>query len=124
MIILLEKFKKNGLKNNSLGRIYAYIIVVSQILGFLSIQSNTITKSITNFINIKPLLIGLIIMVLSLLIFSHGTKRIFKVSSKLVPIMTLIYLVTSLVIIIGNLNLIPLVFKTIIKEAFFIIINQ
>lgn len=111
-------YLKNGLKNNSLGRIYAYIIVVSQILGFLSIQSNTITKSITNFINIKPILIGLIIMVLSLLIFSHGTKRIFKVSSKLVPIMTLIYLVTSLVIIIGNLNLIPLVFKTIIKEAF------
>lgn len=111
-------YLKNGLKNNSLGRIYAYIIVVSQILGFLSIQSNTITKSITNFINIKPLLIGLIIMVLSLLIFSHGTKRIFKVSSKLVPIMTLIYLITSLVIIICNLNLIPLVFKTIIKEAF------
>ena len=111
-------YLKNVLKYNSLGSIFEYIIVFSQFLGFLSIQSNTITKSITNFINIKPLLIGLIIMVLSLLIFSHGTKRIFKVSSKLVPIMTLIYLVTSLVIIIGNLNLIPLVFKTIIKEAF------
>ena len=111
-------YLKNGLNNKRLGRIYAYIIVISQIIGFLSIQSNTITKSITNFLNIKPIIIGLVIMLLSLLIFSRGVKRIFKVSSKLVPIMTLIYLITSLFIILSNLNLIPFVFKTIVKEAF------
>ena len=111
-------YLKNGLKNNGLGKIYAYIIIISQIIGFLSIQSNTITKSITNFLNIKPIIIGIIIMVLSMIIFNHGTKKIFKVSSKLVPIMTLIYLIASLIIILGNWNYLPLVFETIIKEAF------
>ena len=35
---------KKGLKNNRLSHIYALIIVISQIFGFLSIQANTITN--------------------------------------------------------------------------------
>ena len=111
-------YLKKGLKKNNLGKLYAYIIVISQVAGFLSIQANTITKSITNYINISPIIIGFIIMILSFIIFSKGTKRIFKFSSKLVPIMTLIYVLTSLFIVINNIELIPNIFLNIIKEAF------
>lgn len=111
-------YLKNGLNMKKLGRLYAYIIVISQIIGFLSIQANTITKSITHYISINPIVIGLIIMIISFLIFNHGVKKIFKISSKLVPIMTLIYLLSSLFIIVVNLEKIPLIFINIIKEAF------
>ena len=111
-------YLKNGLNKKKLGIIYAVIIVISQIFGFLGIQANTITKAITNYININPIIIGFIIMIISYIIFNKGTKKLFNISSKLVPIMTLIYIVASLIIIINNSNLIPNLFYNIIKEAF------
>ena len=111
-------YLKKGLKRPNLGKLYAYIIVISQVAGFLSIQANTITKSITNYTSISPIIIGFIIMSLSFVIFNKGTKKIFKFSSKLVPVMTLIYVLASLLIVINNIELIPNIFLNIIKEAF------
>ena len=39
--------------NNSLAIFYAIMIIISYILGFLTIQSNTIVKSVNTIINIK-----------------------------------------------------------------------
>ena len=105
---------KNGLKNKKLGRLYAFIIVISQVFGFLSIQANTITNSI----NINPIISGLIITLISFIIINKSTKQLFKISSKLVPIMTLIYILASIFIIINNIDQIPNLFKSIIFEAF------
>jgi len=111
-------YLQKGLNKKKLSKIYAIIIVVSQIGGFLSIQSNTITSSIVNYINIDRSLIGIIITFFSFLIISGGVKKISKFSSKLVPIMTLIYVISSFFIIIFNLNKIPFIFITIFKSAF------
>ena len=105
---------KNGLNNKKLGRLYAFIIVISQVFGFLSIQANTITNSI----NINPVISGLIITLISFIIINKSTKQLFKISSKLVPIMTLIYILASIFIIINNIDQIPNLFKSIIFEAF------
>ena len=105
---------KNGLNNKKLGRLYAFIIVISQVFGFLSIQANTITNSI----NINPIISGLIITLISFIIINKSTKQLFKISSKLVPIMTLIYILASIFIIINNIDQIPNLFKSIIFEAF------
>ena len=105
---------KNGLNNKKLGRLYALIIVISQVFGFLSIQANTITNSI----NINPVISGLIITLISFIIINKSTKQLFKISSKLVPIMTLIYILASIFIIINNIDQIPNLFKSIIFEAF------
>ncbi len=105
---------KNGLNNKKLGKLYALIIVISQVFGFLSIQANTITNSI----NINPIISGLIITFISFIIINKSTKQLFKISSKLVPIMTLIYIIASIFIIINNINQIPNLFKSIIIESF------
>lgn len=111
-------YLKKGLNKNRLSKIYALIIIFSQIGGFLSIQSNTITRSITKYIEIKPFVIGLIITLISFLIISGGVKKISKVSSKLVPIMTLIYVVSALIIVVLNIKQIPIILISIVKEAF------
>lgn len=111
-------YLKKGLNKNRLSKIYALIIIFSQIGGFLSIQSNTITRAITKYIEIKPFVIGLIITLISFLIISGGVKKISKVSSKLVPIMTLIYVVSALIIIVLNIKQIPTILISIVKEAF------
>ena len=105
---------KNGLNKKKLGRLYAFIIVISQVFGFLSIQANTITNSL----NINPVISGLIITLISFIIINKSTKQLFKISSKLVPIMTLIYILASIFIIINNIDQIPNLFKSIIFEAF------
>ena len=105
---------KNGLNNNKLSYLYSLIIVISQIFGFLSIQANTIT----NCLNINPVICGLVITIISYLIISKNTKQLFKISAKLVPIMTLIYIIASIYIIAININSIPYLLKSIVKEAF------
>lgn len=107
-----------GLNNKFLSRVYSYIILFSYVGGFLSIQSNTIATSITQYINAQPILIGLILGVISFVIILGGIKNISSVSKYLVPIMTLIYVLTSLFIVIFNIDKIPLIFKSIFLSAF------
>lgn len=109
---------KDGMKKKKLARIYAILIIIAYIFGFLSIQSNTITKSITDVLNIEPFLIGIVITVITALIIFKGVKGIIKTASKLVPVMSLIYIGVSLFIIIININKIPMLLINIIKQAF------
>ena len=109
---------KNGLGYKNLALIYAFIIVIAYLFGFLPIQSNTISKSITTFFPISPLLIGLIIGLISFIIINNGLKGIAKFSSFFVPFMGLIYLLASIFIIFKNINLLPNIFINIFKDAF------
>lgn len=111
-------YLKNGLKKPWLGNIYAFLIILSFVGGFLGIQSNTIVKSINSITPVSPPLIGIILVILTLIIILGGVKKIASVSSKLVPIMTIIYTLSALIIIVFNLNKIPIIFVNIIKEAF------
>ncbi len=109
---------KYGLNNKILGNIYAIIIIISDILGFISIQTNTITHSVQGIINIRPFIVGIILCVFVLTIIVGGVKRIAHFSSKMVPLMTFLYLIISLLIITFNIEKIPNIFITIFKSAF------
>lgn len=109
---------KYGLNNKLLGNMYAIIIIISDILGFISIQTNTITHSIQGIINIKGLIVGIVLSIFILIIIVGGVKRIAHFSSKMVPFMTLLYLSISLIIIVVNIDKIPSVFGMIFESAF------
>ena len=109
---------KNGLGYKKLAFLYAIIVSIAYLFGFLTIQSNTIAKSITTFNNIPNILIGIIIGLLSFTIIKRGIKGIAKFSSVFVPLMGIIYLFVSIFIIIKNINLIPNILFNIVHEAF------
>ena len=109
---------KYGLNNRLLGNMYAIIILISDIVGFISIQTNTITHSIQEIINIDSKVIGIVVAIFVLIIIVGGAKRIANFSSKMVPAMTLLYLFVSLIIIIINIDKLPNIFMTIFKSAF------
>ncbi len=109
---------KNGLGYKKLGGLYALIIIVSYVFGFLSIQSNTITKSINQVIDINPVIIGIIIVIITYIIIFGGIKKIAATTSKLVPFMTIGYIAIAIYICIININLIPDILLSIIKAAF------
>ena len=109
---------KKGLGYNNLGTIYAIVIIISYIGGFISIQTNTITTSIRELIDISPIIIGIILVILSFLMIIKGIKEIINVSSKIVPFMIIFYLIAGIFILIKNISLIPSTFKLIVTSAF------
>lgn len=109
---------KKGLKNKPLAIIYSLIIIISYLIGFIPIQSNTVAKSIDMINPTNHLIIGLIIAFISFVIIKDGINKISKVTSKLVPFMTLIYISMALFVIIINIEKFPQVLSQIIQEAF------
>lgn len=109
---------KKGLNKKTLGGIYAAIIIICYGIGFMSIQSNTIAKSITGVININPVIVGLTLSLLTLIIIFGGVKKIADATSKIVPIMSIIYIGLSLYVVMANISKVPLILLSIIKSAF------
>lgn len=107
-----------GLKNKKLARTYALLIIVSYVVGFLTIQANTITKSMQEYTSLPPILIGIILACISGYIIWKGLDEIVNTTSKMVPVMGGAYLITSLVIIFLNLELLPGMIELIISSAF------
>ena len=109
---------KNGLKNKHLAIIYSLIVIFAYLSGFIPIQSNTIVKSMDMLFTSNHLLIGVILAILSFVIISGGIKKITKVTDKLVPFMTILYIGMALFVIIANFENFPEVIKLIVTSAF------
>lgn len=109
---------RDGLQNKLLGGIYSILIIVSYIFCFLSIQSNTIAKSLINILPLSVFVIGLCICVVTFFCISGGFKKIVNVSMKLVPMMSFIYIGSSVVVLFMNCDRIGSVFFDILKSAF------
>ena len=84
----------------------------------MSVQSYTICRALKKVFSVDPFWMGVVIAVLSLAIVFGGIQRIAKVSSVLVPLMAVGYVILALVIIAMNIQLIPHVFRIIVENAF------
>ena len=112
---------QQGLKKRWLGIIFAILITITFGLVFNSAQSNTISEAIVTVFNndsIKPIYIGIILVILTSIIIFGGAKRIAKVSGIIVPIMAVLYIGMAFVVIILNIKEIPSVISLIFKNAF------
>ncbi len=109
---------KNGLNKKNLAIFCAILIIICYLVGFIPIQANTITKSINEIISINPIIIGIILCSISALIIFGGIEKISNASNKIVPTMTLLYLLVAGIIVIKNITMIPNILLTILKDAF------
>lgn len=110
---------KRGINKLFLGGVYSIIITLCYVIGFIGIQANTITKSFNGLLfNVSPYLIGSIISILTLFIIFEGIKKITETTSKIVPIMSIFYIVLSLYITLSNIGIFPNIIKSIFTSAF------
>lgn len=109
---------RDGVGNKVLGGIYSILIIISYIGCFLCIQSNTITKSITFLFSFSPYVIGLCISVITFFCIYGGFKSIVSVCNKIVPIMCLIYIGSSVLVLFFNYDMIFDVFFNVFRSAF------
>ena len=101
-----------------MAKLYAILIIVCYIFGFLTIQSNTISKSFSNLMGITPIVTGIIVAIITGLVIFKGVKGIIDVSSKIMPFIGILYVVMSCYILVVNIDQIPRVITLIVTEAF------
>lgn len=107
-----------GLKKKYLACTYSLIVIVSYLIGFIPIQSNTIVKSIDMIFSCSHEFIGIVLAFVTFIIVSGGISKITDVTNKLVPFMTIIYIMLSLMVIFLNLDKFINVLGLIIGSAF------
>lgn len=110
---------------NGLGKSWKWLAVIFCLLGaFASFgigniaQSNEIAGSLKDLLNLSPLVSGIIIAIVVALVVLGGIKRISKVTSLMVPFMSIFYILAGIVVIILRIGDIPAVFGQIISQAF------
>lgn len=109
---------QKGLKQRWMAILFAILITLQFGLSNNSIQANTICGAMQEAFGWSPIWVGVALATMALFIVFGGIQRIAKVSSVIVPVMAVGYIILALVIIIMNIHLIPHVFKVIILDAF------
>lgn len=111
-------YMDKGLGNKKLAMLYAFLIMIAYIFGFMTIQANTISASIQDYLGISPIITGIILAIISGYSILGGVQGIVHLTSKLVPVMGAIYIFLGLFIVIGNLTALPSVLLRILDGAF------
>lgn len=109
---------RKGLKNKTLAIVFAIVMTITFGLTYNSIQSNTICEAMNRAFNFDKTITGIILAALSLIVVFGGIQRIAKVSSIIVPVMAIGYLILSLYVIFHHLDLVPQVISIIVADAF------
>ena len=111
-------YMEKALGQRKLGIIFSILLTFSFGFIFNAVQSNTIATSVGEAFDIKPAIIGIILVVLTALIIFGGVHRIVKVTQILVPVMAIFYLLVALFVVVTNFSEIPHVFNLIFTHAF------
>lgn len=101
-----------------LGWLFALFTVFASFgIGNLT-QSNSISSALDSTWHIPTYVTGIIITLLALFIILGGIKSISKVSQVVVPLMAVFYIISGLIVIIGNIGNVPAGLVMIFKMAF------
>lgn len=116
---------ETALKSRLLGILFAISLIFCFAFGFNGLQSYTLASSFEIFVGDEvynngylTLFLGLVLAVLVSFFFFGGAKKSAVISSILVPIMALGYLIVALCVVGMNIDKIPLVFGAVLEEAF------
>jgi len=114
-----------ALKSRWLGVVFAVALVATYAVGFNMLCSYNLVTSLSQYsfygdpeTSLVPMICGAILAVLVAICVMGGGKRIVKVTSFLVPVMGVTYIVMALIVMVLNAGMLPSVFKAIFVSAF------
>ncbi|WP_071027736.1 alanine/glycine:cation symporter family protein [Peptoniphilus raoultii] len=109
---------KNGLKLNWLAYMFAFFGAFASFgIGNMT-QSNAISQTLNTNFNIDQKITGVILILMTGIVVIGGVKRIGQVTEKIVPFMSLFYILGGLIILVINAGKIPGAFALIFSSAF------
>lgn len=98
--------------------IYAFLCVFASFGMGNMVQTNSLSSAVSVQFHIPPFITGAVAAFLCGLVILGGIKRISSVTEILIPVISLIYIISALYIVIKNASLLPEVFRKIFSEAF------
>ncbi|MDO5547299.1 MAG: sodium:alanine symporter family protein [Eubacteriales bacterium] len=113
---------KRGLKNKTLGAVLAMLFAIFAVIASFGIgnmtQANSISSALLSTFHIPTWITGVVITALVLVILLGGITRLSKVSSVIVPVMAVFYLIFGIIVILGNITNLPAAIVLMFKCAF------
>lgn len=94
-----------------------FCVLASFGIGNMS-QINSIAGNVKAAFSIPPYITGIVLLIIGGLVILGGLKRIAAVTEKLVPFMSILYILGTLVIFVANIGQCGAVFRAIFKGAF------
>jgi AGCS family alanine or glycine:cation symporter len=106
---------EHGLRTPKVGILFAVATIISAIcVGNLS-QVNSFALTV---VNVNPWIVGVIFMSVVAFVFQGGVKRFSKLSTYLVPIKTIIYLIFCMIVLIKQSHVLMDALRLIVTSAF------
>lgn len=113
---------KKAIKNKKAGAVMGWLFALFAVMASFGIgnltQANSISDALSGTFSIPVSVSGVVLTVLSLAIIVGGIKAISKVSSVVVPLMAVFYILCGLVVMIGNWQTLPKGIAMIFQMAF------
>ncbi|MFN4214873.1 alanine/glycine:cation symporter family protein [Exiguobacterium sp.] len=110
-------YMERALGQRWLGILFAILITFSFGFAFNSVQSNTISLSMSNQFGVSTTTVGIILAVITAIVIFGGVQSIAILSSIIVPVMAGGYILLAMWIMISNASLLPSVFSLIFSEG-------
>lgn len=108
--------------NRILAVVFSIFLILTYGIGFNMLASYNLQSTFASYSFYNPdrskWIIGLILAVIVMYCLFGGGSRIIKVTSFMVPIMGIVYILVALFIAVMNITAIPSIFVRIFKEAF------
>ena len=113
---------KKAFKNKTFGAVLGWLFALFAVIASFGIgnltQANSISSSLNQTFSIPTWVTGMVVTVLALVIIVGGIKSISKVSSVVVPLMAIFYIIAGIIVIIGNIQNVPAGVVMIFRMAF------
>lgn len=110
-------YMEKALGQKWLGSIFSIIIIITFGLIFNTVQANTIAQSFEGAFGLSVNIGGIIIAIFTAIVIFGGIKRIADVSSILVPVMAVAYVIIAVIVLCINFREIPALFSSIVENA-------
>ncbi len=116
-------YMERALGKRWMGILFSILLILCFAYGFNGLQSYNMSSALEYYIadysnSHWPMILGIILAVATGFVIWGGVHRIGFISSVIVPVMALIYILIGLITMIMNITELPGVFATIFREAF------
>ena len=112
---------EKALHKRWLGILFAVLLIACFIFGFNGLQAYNVSSALEYYVTdtqTASMLVGLVLAGATAAVIFGGVHRIGIISSTIVPIMAVLYILLGLYITVANISGLPAIFAQIFQEAF------
>ena len=114
-------YSQAALKNRGLGVLFAVMLIFTYMGGFNMVAAFNIASAFEGYSFYTPhtpIIVGALLAFVTALCIFGGGKRLSKITSIIVPVMAISYILVALIVVLLHINLVPIMFTAIFTEAF------